>query len=54
MTGLTLVGDVALGAACYALGAWSWPYLHKWALGADAYAAKLRAKAAAILAAARG
>jgi hypothetical protein len=54
MTGLTYFGDVCIGIAAYAFGAWSWPYVHKAFVGAEAYAAKLRAKAAAITSAARG
>jgi hypothetical protein len=53
MTNLTVLGDICLGLGSYALGAWTWPYIHKAALGAEAYAAKLRAKAAAITTAAR-
>ena len=53
MTGLTFFGDACVAAVAYAAGAFTWPYLHRWAIGAEAYAAKLRDKARAIAAAAR-
>jgi len=53
MFGLTIFGDVCVAIAAYAAGAFTWPKLHQWFIGAEAYAAKLRAKAVAIVVAAR-
>ena len=50
----TTFAEVLIGLGSYAVGAFTWPYIHKWAVGAEAYAMKLRVKAAAIAAAAKG
>jgi hypothetical protein len=54
MFGLTVFGDICVAVAAYAAGAFTWPWLHQKILGAEAYAGKLRDKASAILATARG
>lgn len=50
-TGLTFFGDILIGVAAYAAGAFSWPWLHQKFVGAEAYATALRTKANAIVAA---
>lgn len=53
MFGLTFFGDICIAAAAYAAGAFTWPWLHQKFVGAEAYAAKLRDKAHAVIDAAR-
>lgn len=50
----TAFGDICIGIAAYAAGAYTWPWLHQKFLGASAYAGWLRDKAVAIEAAIRG
>ena len=54
MFGLTVFGDICVAIAGYAVGAFTWPWLHQWFVGAEDYAQKLRDKAKNVLAAARG
>jgi hypothetical protein len=51
---LTFIGDLCIAVAGFAAGAYSWPWIHQKIIGAEAYAQKLRQRASAVLAAARG
>lgn len=54
MFGLTFFGDICIGVAAYVAGAYTWPKFKQMFLGAETYAESLKARADAIIAAARG
>ncbi len=41
----TAFGDICIGVAAYAAGAYTWPWLHAKIVGAEAYAVSLRNRA---------
>lgn len=50
MFGLTFLGDVVIGVGCFGAGVFYNAVARKWLMGAEAYAASLKAKADAVLA----
>jgi hypothetical protein len=51
MFGFTVLGDIAIGAAAFGAGVFYQAVVRKWIMGAESYAASLRAKANAVEAA---
>jgi hypothetical protein len=48
MLGLTFLGDIIIGVACVGVGVFYEAKIKGWYMGAEAYAASLRARADAI------